>query len=159
MREAAAPPASSQTEETGERKKDGENRATEADAMQRRDEAAREPMAQGGAPAAAPAMALAKPKAVLGESAKIDRLIAYVGQQQGLLISNGEEYPPGYATQLLRHRREQLGDRVRTADDFIRLCASRSPATGEDFLIRYADGQTRRAEDALREELERISGN
>jgi hypothetical protein len=45
---------------------------------------------------------------------------------------------------------------VKTADDFIRLCASHSYISGQAYLIQYADGRTRTAEDVLREELARI---
>jgi hypothetical protein len=47
---------------------------------------------------------------------------------------------------------------VNTADDFIRLCASHSILSGDAYLIRFADGRTRTAEDVLREELVRIDG-
>ncbi|MGH8443240.1 MAG: DUF5329 family protein, partial [Nevskiaceae bacterium] len=57
----------------------------------------------------------------------------------------------------LQLKREKAGSRVRTAGDFIRLCASYSSLSGEAYLIRFADGRTRTAEDVLREELARLS--
>ena len=40
---------------------------------------------------------------------------------------------------------------------FIRRCASYSSTSGEAYLIKFADGRTRTAEDVLREELGRIN--
>jgi len=104
------------------------------------------------APASAPA-----PKAILGEPEKIDRLIAFVGRLQGaMFIRNGAEHGPAEAAKHLQLKRDKAGDRVRSAEDFIRLCASHSYLSGEAYLIRFADGRTRTAEDVLREELARI---
>ena len=110
--------------------------------------------AAASAPAPAPKMADAAP---LSESGKIDRLLRYIGSLQGaVFIRNGEEHGPAEAAKHLQNKREKAGDRVRTADDFIRLCASHSSASGDAYLIRFADGRTRTAEDVLREELARM---
>jgi len=95
---------------------------------------------------------------VLSESEKIDRLIAFVSGLQGaVFIRNGDEHSATEAAKHLQMKREKAGDRVRAADDFIRLCASHSYLPGEAYLIRFADGRTRTAEDVLREELARIN--
>jgi len=109
-----------------------------------------------GAPEAAPMAALAD-AAPLSESARIDHLINHVRTLEGaVFVRNGKEYGPAEAAQHLQYKREKAGDRVRTADDFIRLCASHSVLSGEAYLIRFKDGRTRTAEDVLREELARI---
>jgi head-tail adaptor len=106
--------------------------------------------------AAATAPAAAPP---LSESQKVDRLVAHVAGLEGaVFIRNGKEYGPAEAAKHLRYKREQAGSRVKTADDFIRLCASHSTLSGDAYLIRFADGRTRTAEDVLREELVRIDG-
>ena len=113
-------------------------------------------------PAAAPAVAMADSTSggavsALSEAQKIDRLIAYVAHLQGtVFIRNGSEYGPDKAAEHLQLKREKAGDRVKTADDFIKLCASHSYVSGEAYLIRYPDGRTRTAEDVLREELARM---
>jgi head-tail adaptor len=95
----------------------------------------------------------------LSESQKVDRLVAHVAGLEGaVFIRNGKEYGPAEAAKHLRYKREQAGSRVKTADDFIRLCASHSTLSGDAYLIRFADGRTRTAEDVLREELVRIDG-
>jgi hypothetical protein len=106
------------------------------------------------APAGAPAETLP-----LTEGQKIDRLVAYVAGLEGaVFIRNGKEYGPTEAAKHLQDKRERAGSRVNTADDFIRLCASHSILSGDAYLIRFADGRTRTAEDVLREELVRIDG-
>ncbi len=113
-------------------------------------------------PAAVPAVAMADSTSggavsALSEAQKIDRLIAYVAHLQGtVFIRNGSEYGPDKAAEHLQLKREKAGDRVKTADDFIKLCASHSYVSGEAYLIRYPDGRTRTAEDVLREELARM---
>jgi hypothetical protein len=42
---------------------------------------------------------------------------------------------------------------VQTADDFIRLCASKSYISGEPYLIRSSDGKTIKSEQYFREKL------
>lgn len=107
----------------------------------------------------APQAALADAAPALSETQKIDRLIAHVGALEGaVFIRNGKEYGPPEAAKHLQYKREKAGDRVKTANDFIRLCASHSYLSGEAYLIRLNDGRTRTAEDVLREELARIDG-
>jgi hypothetical protein len=112
-----------------------------------------------GAAAAPQPQGLADSPAPLSEAQKIDRLIAHVAGLQGaVFIRNGKEYGPAEAAKHLQLKREKAGDRVKTADDFIRLCASHSSMSGEAYLIRFADGRTRTAEDVLRDELAGING-
>lgn len=106
------------------------------------------------ASAPAPQSSAAPP---LTESQKIDRLIAYVGNlKSAVFIRNGDEHTAIEAAKHLQMKREKAGDRVKTADDFIRLCASKSYWSGKAYQIRLADGRTRSAEDVLREELARL---
>ncbi|MGQ0587022.1 MAG: DUF5329 family protein [Gammaproteobacteria bacterium] len=100
----------------------------------------------------------AAPAAQLPEAQKIDRLIAYVGGLKGaLFIRSGKNHSPGEAAKHMQLKREKAGSAVKTADDFIRLCASHASLPGEAYLVRFSDGRTRTAEDVLREELARIA--
>lgn len=111
---------------------------------------------QESAPAGAAAPADAAP---LSEAQKVDRLVAYIAGFDGaVFIRNGKEHTPAEAAEHMAYKRKKAGDRVKTADDFIRLCASHSYLSGDAYLIRFADGRTRTAEDVLREELARIDG-
>ena len=107
------------------------------------------------APAAAAARNDAAP---LTEAQKIDWLIGYVARLDGAaFMRKGKEYGPAEAAKHLQYKRERSGERIKTADDFIRLCAAHSYLWGEGYLIRLKDGRTRAAEDVLREQLARIS--
>jgi uncharacterized short protein YbdD (DUF466 family) len=48
---------------------------------------------------------------------------------------------------------QKAGDRVRTADDFIRLCASKSFLSGKPYMIRSSGGETITSEEFFREKL------
>lgn len=117
--------------------------------LQARDEAAR------GA-ATAPRAADFPPAT---EAQKIERLIVFVaGLQDAVFIRDGTAHTPEQAAAELRNRLAAAGDRVVTAHDFIRLCASHAVLGSEAYQVRYADGRTRTAEDVLREFLGMMEG-
>jgi hypothetical protein len=125
--------------------------AQRRETLQAQDSAAAGAAARSAAPAAAMAPTEAPP---MTEAQKIERLIAYVAQLDDVaFIRNGKEYNGADAADHMRLKLKRAGDRVKTAEDFIRLCASFSTQTGEAYLIRFPDGRTRTAEDVLREQL------
>ncbi|MHB8910387.1 MAG: DUF5329 family protein [Syntrophales bacterium] len=88
------------------------------------------------------------------ETAKIDALIHAVETLEGAkFIRNGQEYGARAAADHLRLKLRTAGDRVKTADDFIRLCASQSSLSGKKYRIRFADGTTEDAETFFRKRL------
>ncbi|MCX5828330.1 MAG: DUF5329 family protein [Deltaproteobacteria bacterium] len=81
------------------------------------------------------------------EAAKIRYLIASVETLDGAkFIRNGREYDARSAANHLRLKLKNAGYRVRTAEDFIKFCGSKSSITGEPYLIRFADGTTVKTE-------------
>lgn len=110
------------------------------------------PMMKANEPATMADAAVAP--APLTEPQKIDRLLAYVGSLKGaVFVRNGQEHTPAEAAEHMKLKRQKAGDRVKTAEDFIKYCASYSTLTGEAYLVRFPDGRTRTAEDVLREQL------
>lgn len=100
---------------------------------------------------AGPAPAPAQPPP---EKARIEFLIASVEKDRGLtFIRNGAEHGAQEAAAHLRLKWQRAGERVRTAEEFIRLCASGSSLSGEPYLIRFPDGRTVEAEAYFRERL------
>src|SRR5262245_57913776 len=100
---------------------------------------------------AAAARADAEP---LGEEQKIEALIRAVGDLRGaVFIRNGSEYDAKAAADHLRTKRDKAGTRVKTAEDFIRLCGSTSSMTGRSYQIRFADGRVETSEAFLRARL------
>ena len=96
----------------------------------------------------------------ISEAAKIQYLIASVETLEGAkFIRNGREYDTRAASEHLRLKLKVAGDKVRTAEDFIKLCASQSSITGEPYLIRFADGTTVRSEVFFRNKLKTFASD
>jgi hypothetical protein len=68
-------------------------------------------------------------------------------------IRNGKTYDSKAAVDHMRTKLHLAGQRVRTAEDFIRYCASESSVSGQPYEIRFADGRVVRSADFLRQEL------
>jgi len=88
------------------------------------------------------------------ETAKIQYLLASVEALEGAkFIRNGREYDARAASSHLRLKLKVAGNKVKTAEDFIKLCASKSSITGEPYLMRFADGATVKSEVFFRNKL------
>jgi hypothetical protein len=81
------------------------------------------------------------------ESAKIQYLISSVETLEGAkFIRNGSEYNARDASDHLRLKLKVAGKKVKTAEDFIKFCASKSSITSEPYLMRFADGTNVKSE-------------
>lgn len=88
------------------------------------------------------------------EADKIQYLISSVETLQGVkFIRNGKAYDARMAGDHLRLKLKAAGDRIKTAEDFIRLCASKSSISGEPYQIRFSDGSTLKSEVFFRNRL------
>lgn len=77
------------------------------------------------------------------EQARIDFLIHDVEQAKGVVfIRNGTEHASAEAAEHLRMKVNYAGERVKTAEDFVKLCASESYLTHQRYKIRLANGKT-----------------
>ena len=93
------------------------------------------------------------------EAEKIQFLISSVETLQGAkFIRNGKAYEARRAADHLRFKLKAAGDQVKTAEDFIRLCASRSSLSGEPYRIRFSDGKSVEAEIFFRDRLKHFPG-
>ena len=87
------------------------------------------------------------------EKKKIEFLISSVENLKGAkFIRNGSEYDGKEAAEHLRMKLQNALV-VETADDFIRLCASKSSISGKPYMIRTSDGKTIKSEEYFREKL------
>jgi hypothetical protein len=92
------------------------------------------------------------------EADKIQYLISSIEALNGAkFIRNGKAYDARRAADHLRLKLKAAGDRVKTAEDFIRLCASKSSISGEPYRIRFSDGSTVEAEVYFRNILKAFS--
>ena len=90
----------------------------------------------------------------LSDEQKIEALIRAVADLRGaVFIRNGSEYEAKAAADHLRLKRDKAGSRVKSPDDFIRLCGSVSSLSGQPYQIRYADGRVETSETFLRARL------
>jgi len=73
--------------------------------------------------------------------AEIDALIARVRQAQGVVfIRNGSDHTAPEAAAHLQRKREAVGDRFASAEQFIEAIGTRSSMTGRVYRVRTADG-------------------
>ncbi len=89
------------------------------------------------------------------EKKKIEFLISSVENLKGAkFIRNGTEHDDGKAAaDHLRMKLQNAGGYVQNADDFIRLCASKSFLTGKPYMIKSSDGKTITSEEYFRKKL------
>jgi hypothetical protein len=88
------------------------------------------------------------------EETKIRYLIASVAAQEGaIFIRNGSEYDARSAADHMRLKLKNAGARVRTAEDFIKFCGSKSSISGKPYLIRFTDGTSVETEVFFRKKL------
>lgn len=87
-------------------------------------------------------------------TAEIEALIAYVGHLENVaFVRNGTAHTTAEAIAHLRLKWDRQKDDVRTAEDFIRLCATESSMSGDPYLIRFADGHEERCAQVLLRQL------
>ena len=85
-----------------------------------------------------------------GEAALIERLIDLVGSSKEVVfIRNGSAGTPEAAAKHLRDKYDYFRKDIRTADDFIRLCGTRSEMTKKPYEVRFTDGHLQPAAEWL----------
>ena len=88
------------------------------------------------------------------EQARIDFLLRAVETSEGLtFIRNGKAHGAQDAGRHLRRKLDYAGERIRTAEEFIKHAASESSATGRNYKVRLADGTTLDAADYFAKQL------
>ncbi len=93
-----------------------------------------------------------------GERARIEALIHHVESLEGaVFIRNGSEHSCKEAAAHMRRKWEALGDRVQTADDFIKFAATQSSITGSAYTIRWKDGRVMESGPYLRQYLKKLT--
>jgi len=89
--------------------------------------------------------------------AEIEALLGYLKNLDGaVFIRNGSEHTASEAAAHLRLKWEKQAGKIKTAEDFIAQCGSKSSISGERYQIRLKDGQLRYADELLTEHLRQI---
>ena len=92
------------------------------------------------------------PVGMAGESSRedLDRTISFllqhVARSNLIFIRNGVMYSPKEAEAHMRRKYEYFKGDIRTPEDFIRLCASKSTLTGRLYKVKLPDGRLLRAD-------------
>jgi hypothetical protein len=103
----------------------------------------------------APAWAMAAGSAA--EQARIERLIRFVETHpEAKFVRNGTAYTGRDAAKFLRGKYQKMGEHVSTAQQFIEQIAAKSSTSGQQYLIRFADGRTVPSAQFLGAELARM---
>jgi hypothetical protein len=88
------------------------------------------------------------------QSARIEYLIGTIESlPNAQFIRNGSSYDAKAAAGHLRLKLRNAGSRVKSAEDFIRYCASQSSISGTPYLIRFSDGRIIPSGDYFRQVL------
>ena len=97
------------------------------------------------------------PAASAAEAQRIEALIRAVeALRDAKFIRNGAPYDAKAAADHLRLKLREAASRVKTAEDFIRFCASRSSVSGQPYQIRFADGTLVTSEAFFRAKLKEL---
>ena len=105
----------------------------------------------------APSASVSATNAPFTEQQKIEILLSEVGRLQGaVFIRNGSEYSAAQAVEHMRYKWKHAGGLVKTAQDFIVVCATKSSMSGQPYKIRFADGKTVASAEFLEQQLKRM---
>ncbi|HMK06813.1 MAG TPA: DUF5329 family protein [Flavobacterium sp.] len=71
----------------------------------------------------------------------INYLLDYVGKSDVVLIRNGSEHKGKEAKAHLKSKYEHFKKEIKTPEDFIRLCATKSMVSDKPYMVRLKDGK------------------
>ncbi len=83
----------------------------------------------------------------------ISYLLDYTGNSNATFVRNGTSYTGAEAVNHIKAKYEHFKDQIKTPEDFIRLCASKSLLSGKPYLVRMPDGTEIRLDAWLTEAL------
>jgi uncharacterized protein DUF5329 len=88
------------------------------------------------------------------EQKRIDFLIGSLEKLPGaVFLRNGSEYKAGDARKHLQMKLNYAGERIKTAEEFIKYCATESSMSHRPYQIRFSDGRTVETAAFFREKL------
>lgn len=88
-------------------------------------------------------------------SAEIEHLLKFVSKSDATFIRNGDSHTVSEAVKHIKAKRDHYIKKISTAEDFVRLAATKSALSGRKYQVKLSDGKTRENAEWLLEELER----
>ncbi|MCF6312770.1 MAG: DUF5329 domain-containing protein [Verrucomicrobiales bacterium] len=88
---------------------------------------------------------------------EINSLLDYLeGLQGAVFVRNGKEHNSQETRKHLQMKWDRQEKKIHSAEDFIKLCASKSYLSGKRYVIRLKDGSEKFSDELLKAELKRI---
>ncbi len=84
---------------------------------------------------------------------RIDSLLKAVEKSDAKFVRNGDEHSGKEAAEHMRRKYDHFKKEIKTTDDFIAKCASKSETSGKPYMIKTADGTTMKSEDWMKARL------
>lgn len=86
---------------------------------------------------------------------EIDHLLKFVSTSKVTFIRNGDKHTTTAAVEHIKAKRDHYIKKISTAEDFVKLAATKSALSGNKYQVKLSDGSTRENAAWLLEELER----
>ena len=100
------------------------------------------------------ALGAAVPAKTVSPTEEIEALLHHIASLDGAtFVRNGDAHAPKEAEAHLRLKWGQQKKDIRTAEDFIRLCATKSSVSGKPYSIKFKDGREAEAATVLNQQL------
>lgn len=85
---------------------------------------------------------------------EIEHLLKYVSGSDVTFLRNGDSHEPGEAAKHIRKKYDYYLKKITTAEDFIRLSATKSALSGKVYHVRLKDGRKKTNSEWLLAELQ-----
>ena len=86
----------------------------------------------------------------------VEKLLKAVEKSDATFIRNGDEHKAKEAAEHMRKKYEHFKKKIKTPEDFIELCATKSEISSKPYKIKTADGKTVESKDWMVARLEEI---
>lgn len=87
---------------------------------------------------------------------EIKHLMKFIEQSDCMYVRNGEEHTAKDALEHIKKKYDYFLDDIKTAEDFIRLSASKSTISGKPYTVKCKEQPTITSEEWLMQELIRM---
>lgn len=84
----------------------------------------------------------------------VEHLLAAVAKSDAKFIRNGDDHSGKDASAHMRKKYDHFKKKIKSPEDFIDLCASKSELSGKPYKIKTADGKLMDAKDWMSARLE-----
>jgi len=84
----------------------------------------------------------------------VQHLLDYVARSNLVFIRNSDQYTAKEASEHMKSKYDHFRDKIKTPEEFIKLCATRSLLSGKPYLVISEHGETVRTSEWLSAELE-----